>query len=176
MAEAVGRVLGCAATEVLVCSTGVIGVPMPMDRVVPGIERAAGDLTSDGHRAARAIMTTDLVPKEAAVTAHGVTVAGIAKGSGMIHPDMATMLAFVAAGTVRLAADVSELPEYDLRAVDGRQHLIALSDRFGKLTVLFRNGMTRADEIGDKVTSDVLSQMVAEIEKDLWFLESHLAG
>ena len=96
MAETVAQELGCAATSVLVCSTGVIGVPMPMARVKAGIVRAVASLGSvDGHRAARAIMTTDLVPKEAACAVDGVTVGGIAKGSGMIHPDMATMLAFL---------------------------------------------------------------------------------
>jgi len=100
MAAAVGDVLGCPANEVLVCSTGVIGVPMPMDRVLPAVRAAAGDLTADGGRAARAIMTTDTFAKEAAVTVDGLTVGGIAKGSGMIHPDMATMLGFVVTDAV----------------------------------------------------------------------------
>lgn len=94
-AEAAARALGCEPSEVLVCSTGVIGVPMPMDRLLPAVGRAAGDLGAHGHRAARAILTTDLVAKEALVEVDGVRVAGIAKGSGMIHPDMATMLAFL---------------------------------------------------------------------------------
>lgn len=96
MAQAVAEVLGCAADDVLVCSTGVIGVPMPMARVLPAVRAAAAHLGSDGPRAARAILTTDLVPKEAACVDSGVTVGGVAKGSGMIHPNMGTMLAFVA--------------------------------------------------------------------------------
>ena len=97
-AEAVAGVLRCEPREVLVCSTGVIGVPLPMDRLLPAVESAAaarGQDGHDGHRAARAILTTDLVPKEARVDVAGIRVAGIAKGSGMIHPDMATMLAFL---------------------------------------------------------------------------------
>lgn len=97
-AEMVAEKLGLRPEEVLVCSTGVIGVPMPMDVMQSGIE--AVELADDGgHGFALAIMTTDLKPKECAVTVEiggqTITVAGTTKGSGMIHPDMATMLAFV---------------------------------------------------------------------------------
>ncbi|MDV2989969.1 MAG: bifunctional glutamate N-acetyltransferase/amino-acid acetyltransferase ArgJ [Dehalogenimonas sp.] len=88
--------LGIAEDEVLVASTGVIGRQLPMDRIKAGLDRIA--LSDDGgHDFARAIMTTDLVPKEIAVSVpeFGFTVGGCAKGSGMIHPDMATMLAFI---------------------------------------------------------------------------------
>lgn len=102
MAEAVAAALGCDVGDVGVASTGVIGVPMPMDAVHGGIAAACAALgTSTEHAAgaASAIMTTDTFSKEAAcaVTVDGVTytVGGMAKGSGMIHPDMATMLAFV---------------------------------------------------------------------------------
>ena len=103
-AVAVAELLGCAPRAVLVCSTGVIGVPMPMDRLLPAVRAAATDLTADGHRAAKAILTTDLVVKECAIqvdlaennAGEGVfTVGGMAKGSGMIHPNMGTMLGFV---------------------------------------------------------------------------------
>lgn len=95
-AAAVAAALGCAPEAVLVCSTGVIGVPLPMGRLRAGIHAALADLGhSDGHRAARAILTTDLVPKEHAVRVGGITVAGMGKGSGMIEPNMATMLGFL---------------------------------------------------------------------------------
>ncbi|MGM0577412.1 MAG: bifunctional glutamate N-acetyltransferase/amino-acid acetyltransferase ArgJ [Myxococcota bacterium] len=94
-AERVAAALECEADEVLVCSTGVIGVPLPMDRLLPAVDEAAASLEADGRRAAGAVLTTDLVPKEAACTLDGITVAGFAKGSGMIHPDMATMLGFL---------------------------------------------------------------------------------
>ncbi len=97
-AAAVAGVLGCEPERVLVCSTGVIGVPLPMGRLLPAAQEAAAralEGADDGHRLARAILTTDLVPKEAAVDVGGVKVGGVAKGSGMIYPDMATMLAFV---------------------------------------------------------------------------------
>ncbi|MGH8309861.1 MAG: bifunctional glutamate N-acetyltransferase/amino-acid acetyltransferase ArgJ, partial [Steroidobacteraceae bacterium] len=92
--------LACDASEVLVASTGVIGVNLKMDRVSPGISAAIATLArGKGSETARAIMTTDPFPKEYAVTvqtARGAfTVGGTAKGSGMIEPNMATMLAFL---------------------------------------------------------------------------------
>jgi len=102
MARAAADALGCEASDVLVASTGVIGVAMPMDAVLAGISDAAEGLDSSqaaGDAAAEAIMTTDTFLKQTAlsVDAGGVryTVGGIAKGSGMIMPNMATMLAFL---------------------------------------------------------------------------------
>jgi glutamate N-acetyltransferase/amino-acid N-acetyltransferase len=92
---------GCASEEVLVFSTGVIMEPLPVERVVDGAARARAVARAEGwFSAARAIMTTDTVPKGASrrvrIDATDVTVTGICKGAGMIHPDMATMLAFMA--------------------------------------------------------------------------------
>jgi glutamate N-acetyltransferase / amino-acid N-acetyltransferase len=91
-----GSLLGIAPEQVLVLSTGVIGVQLPMDRLLPGAEHAIAALAADGgHDAAEAIMTTDTKPKTAVAHGPGFTVGGMAKGSGMIHPDLATMLAVV---------------------------------------------------------------------------------
>jgi glutamate N-acetyltransferase/amino-acid N-acetyltransferase len=106
MAEMAAKQLGIPRHLVGVASTGVIGGPMPMEKLRAGIPRLVKALSSKGsHRAAQAIMTTDTFPKEAAVQAaidgRSVTVGGIAKGSGMIHPMLAspyrgaTMLAFL---------------------------------------------------------------------------------
>jgi glutamate N-acetyltransferase/amino-acid N-acetyltransferase len=89
--------MGLRADSVLVMSTGVIGQYLPMDKIAAGIRTASQALSVEGgHAAAQAIMTTDTEPKEAAVrfriTDREVTVAGMCKGSGMIHPNMATML------------------------------------------------------------------------------------
>jgi glutamate N-acetyltransferase/amino-acid N-acetyltransferase len=98
-AQAAAAALGCQPEEVLVCSTGVIGVGVNLERVQRGIAAASAALSRDGHSTARAIMTTDVGPKEHAVrveTADGAFhVGGIAKGAGMIEPMLATMLAFV---------------------------------------------------------------------------------
>jgi glutamate N-acetyltransferase/amino-acid N-acetyltransferase len=91
-----GRLLGLHAEQVLVLSTGVIGVPLPLDRVLAGLPLATRTLSREGGEdAATAILTTDTRTKQAAVSRDGFTVGGMAKGSGMIHPDLATMLAVV---------------------------------------------------------------------------------
>jgi len=93
-AEHAAAALGLVAEQVLVLSTGVIGVQLPLDRLLAGVDAAVGALSPDGGAdAAAAIMTTDTKPKEVAVAGDGFTVGGMAKGSGMIHPDLATMLA-----------------------------------------------------------------------------------
>jgi glutamate N-acetyltransferase/amino-acid N-acetyltransferase len=100
MAGETARLVGCPVEQVLVASTGVIGVALPIDKIRAGLPAAAGALSVDhGSAAARAIMTTDPFPKEAAVQiaigGRTIDIGGMAKGSGMIEPMMATMLAFV---------------------------------------------------------------------------------
>jgi glutamate N-acetyltransferase/amino-acid N-acetyltransferase len=88
--------LGLATAEVLVCSTGLIGIPLPMDRLEKSIPELVSSLSPDedaGHRATRAIMTTDTRPKQTRVDGDGFVVGGMAKGAAMLAPDMATMLA-----------------------------------------------------------------------------------
>jgi glutamate N-acetyltransferase/amino-acid N-acetyltransferase len=98
-AELAGR-LGLQAEQVLICSTGVIGVPIPIDTLVAGLDPLVAALSpAGGEAAARAILTTDLVEKQIALEARldgrSVRIGGMAKGSGMIHPDMATMLGYL---------------------------------------------------------------------------------
>jgi glutamate N-acetyltransferase/amino-acid N-acetyltransferase len=100
VAESAAGVVGCRAQEVFLASTGVIGEPLPHAKIIKILSRLADSGAAGGWRAAaEAIMTTDTFPKLATATAyidgHRVTISGIAKGSGMIAPDMATMLAFV---------------------------------------------------------------------------------
>lgn len=92
-AEKVAEVLGHSAGEVAVASTGLIGILLPMDKLLPGIERAAAELSPHGgEKAAIAIKTTDTVHKTAVVSQDGWTVGGMAKGAGMLAPGLATML------------------------------------------------------------------------------------
>lgn len=100
MSDCAAEALDIAKDDVIVASTGVIGMPLPMDRVKAGVQKAAKALYPDGGRdAAKAIMTTDTVCKEMAVQLRIdgklVTIGAMAKGSGMIHPNMATMLGFI---------------------------------------------------------------------------------
>lgn len=104
-ADFVATAIGCPAEQVLVASTGVIGVQLDVDKVMKGAAMAVGELSRDAHhQAALAIMTTDREPKETAVrvtTPAGVFhIGGIAKGAGMIEPHMATMLGFVTTDAV----------------------------------------------------------------------------
>jgi len=91
-----GRLLGLDAEQVLVLSTGVIGALLPLEKVTAGLAQAVPALSADGGAgAAEAIMTTDTLPKTATVARDGFVVGGMAKGAGMIHPALATMLAVV---------------------------------------------------------------------------------
>lgn len=92
-AEHTARALGLAPIDVAVCSTGLIGVRLPMERLLAGIDEACAELTTDGGpAAAQAIMTTDSVPKTAEFAADGWRIGGMAKGAGMLAPGLATML------------------------------------------------------------------------------------
>ncbi|MFE5299054.1 bifunctional glutamate N-acetyltransferase/amino-acid acetyltransferase ArgJ [Streptomyces sp. NPDC056632] len=92
-AEKVAEVLGIGAGEVAVASTGLIGVLLPMDKLLPGVDKAAGELSEQGgEKAAIAIKTTDTVHKTAVAGGEGWTVGGMAKGAGMLAPGLATML------------------------------------------------------------------------------------
>ena len=131
-AEAAAKYLSVDAEGVLIGSTGVIGKQMPIDKLTAGIEILAGkknDSIENGTEAAKAIMTTDTHEKELAVTIQvggkTVTIGGMAKGSGMIHPNMCTMLAFVTTDAVitkealqkALSEDVVDT--YNMISVDG---------------------------------------------------------
>ena len=151
--KAVAAAVGCAAEEVLPFSTGVIMEPLPADRIVSGLPAAKADLRADNWAsAAEAIMTTDTVAKAASRTFmldnRRVTVTGIAKGSGMIRPDMATMLGFVATDAAvprsvlqKLLAEVAD-ESFNAITVDGDT---STNDSF-MLIATGAAGVTVADE------------------------------
>ncbi len=96
MGAATAAALGIDGGAVLVCSTGIIGTPLPMEQITGGIPRLAAGLSRDGGGAAAlGILTTDHRPKEVVIRAEGWTIGGMAKGCGMIAPNMATMLAYL---------------------------------------------------------------------------------
>ncbi|MDZ4833375.1 MAG: bifunctional glutamate N-acetyltransferase/amino-acid acetyltransferase ArgJ [Candidatus Melainabacteria bacterium] len=132
MAEATALALGCAAEEVAVASTGYIGVQLPIDKICAGIPIVAGLLAATeegGTAAAEAIRTTDLFTKQIAfqldIDGTKVMIGGMAKGSGMVHPNMATMLAFVTTDInitqelLSLAMKESVCTTYNMISVDG---------------------------------------------------------
>jgi glutamate N-acetyltransferase/amino-acid N-acetyltransferase len=164
--------LRCRIEEVLVCSTGLIGIPLDIDPLRRGIPNLASALDSSwGRGAARAIMTTDTVPKTCAIEFEldGVTVrvGGMSKGSGMIHPNMATMLAYVttdaavapgwAAATVKGIADRS----FNQCTVDGDS---STNDTF----LVIANGAAGNPpvELGTP-QSDALEGAILEVAREL---------
>jgi glutamate N-acetyltransferase/amino-acid N-acetyltransferase len=166
MAEAAARVAGCRAREVVVASTGVIGVPLPMERVRAGIEAAGAALGPDGGaRAARAIMTTDTRPKETVVefALGGATarIGAMAKGAGMIAPNMATMLAFFTTDA----------------AVDARLLRRALAEAVGvSLNRITVDGDTSTNDMAVVLASGALSaRAVMEEDRDFDAFRSALS-
>ena len=152
-AEAAAKALGVSADGVLIGSTGVIGKQMPIDKLVAGINALAekkNDSLENGTEAAKAIMTTDTCEKELAVTIEvggkTVTIGGMAKGSGMIHPNMCTMLAFITTDAViskealqkALSEDVVDT--YNMISVDG-------DTSTNDTALLLANGMAENPEI-----------------------------
>lgn len=126
LAGLVGESIGVAPEDVLVASTGVIGVPLPMEKIRASVDRII--LARDGgNQLAKAIMTTDTFPKEAAVRVKDgnveFTIGGAAKGSGMIHPDLATLLGFI---TTDAAVEKGFLQRALKKAVDASFNMISV--------------------------------------------------
>jgi glutamate N-acetyltransferase / amino-acid N-acetyltransferase len=116
MCAAAAEQVGCASGEMLVCSTGLIGYRLPMRKILGAIPALGKALSRNGGRdAAKGILTTDTRPKEALVHGDGFTVGGMAKGCGMLAPNMATMLAFL---TTDAALSPAELQPILARATD----------------------------------------------------------
>ncbi len=151
MGALVEEALGLPAQTVLVASTGVIGHSLPMDRVEKGIADALAALSAGGgHDAALAIMTTDLIVKEA-VSAYiwdgkEITIGGIAKGSGMIHPNMGTMLAFLTTDAVLSGAMVQKAVR---EAVDATFNMVSVDGdtSTNDTCLLLANGLAENAEI-----------------------------
>jgi glutamate N-acetyltransferase/amino-acid N-acetyltransferase len=164
-----GRLLGLPAEQVLVLSTGVIGVHLPMDKLLPGLKTAVAELSEDGGSlAAEAIMTTDTHAKEAVVTTSGFTVGGMAKGAGMIHPDLATMLGFV---TTDYPLEPGEPLEFLRPAVDETFNAISIDgDCSTNDTVLLlangASGVARTERT-DRAFARALTEVCAELSRQI---------
>jgi len=171
MAQAAERVAGIPPRSALVLSTGVIGVPLPMDRVGTGLREAAARLSAEGGiDLARAMMTTDTRPKHCAqrlATATGtVTVGGVAKGAGMIHPDMATLLAVL---TTDAVATPSILAPLLRKAVDRTFNAISVDgDTSTNDTVLLlANGTSGVDPGRDASTWALFEDTILAVARHL---------
>jgi glutamate N-acetyltransferase/amino-acid N-acetyltransferase len=169
-AAATARLLGLDTEEVLVLSTGVIGARLPLDRILEGLPRAVESLSTEGRAAAEAILTTDTRTKESVARGPGFTVGGAAKGSGMIHPNLATMLAVV---TTDYPLEPGEAIEFLRPAVEASFNSISVDGECSTndAVVLLANGASEAArddqafaEALDAVCSDLAGQIVADGE------------
>ncbi|MCF0146596.1 MAG: bifunctional glutamate N-acetyltransferase/amino-acid acetyltransferase ArgJ [Eubacterium sp.] len=173
-AEAAAKVLGLNTKDVLVASTGVIGQPLPTGKIIAGTEKMAPFLSGSreaAEGAARAIMTTDTAPKEAAVTFEAggqtVTVGGMCKGSGMIHPNMCTMLAFITTDLciskelLQKALSDTVQDTYNMISVDG-------DTSTNDTVLLLANGEAKNPEITEKNADyERFKEALQEVNKKL---------
>jgi glutamate N-acetyltransferase / amino-acid N-acetyltransferase len=178
-AEHAAAVLGIGAVDVAVCSTGLIGERLPMDRVLAGVDAAAASLASTdeaGTDAATAVMTTDTVPKQASRGRDGWTIGGFAKGAGMCAPNMATMLAVLTTDAVLDAAEI----DHALRA--------AVETTFNRLDVdggtstndtvlLLCSGASGVAPSGEEFTAllhEVCTDLVGQLQADAEGVTKHV--
>ena len=163
MRDEAARLLGHDPRAVAVAETGTIGVPLPLDAVLAGVGRAAGELSEHGgEELARAIMTTDRTPKRCTVSCDGVTLSAQAKGAGMIEPGFATLLCFVqtdavaddAEAELRAAVGVS----FERITVDGQ---MSTND-----TVLYQATGESGASLPEGLLEAVLLQLALEIVAD----------
>ena len=163
------RLLGLEPEQVLVLSTGVIGQRLAIDKLLPGLSDAADALDGDGgYAASRAIMTTDTRPKVASAAGDGFTVGGIAKGSGMIHPQLATMLAIL---TTDYPLEPGEPMEFLRPAVEESFNSISVDGECSTndTVVLLANGASgvpRDDAAFAKALQTVCRELAAQIVAD----------
>ena len=178
IATATSELLDCNPQDILVASTGVIGIPLNMDAIMPALDELVSNMDPDGgHDAAEAIMTTDTIPKEIAIELElqdtRAVIGGMAKGSGMIHPNMATMI-----GIITTDANISrKLLDKALRTV--------VKSTFNRVTVdgdtsvcdmvvIFANGM--AENPGIITEGEDYEKFVKGLEYVCTYLARLIAG
>ena len=166
MAELTAKAIGADAEDILMASTGVTGQPLPMDLVRAGISQIALS-REGGHDLARAIMTTDTIPKETAIAVNvgdtKFTIGGITKGSGMIHPNMATMFCFL---TTDAAVDLDFLRSALRKAVDISFNMISvdMDTSPSDTVILMANGLAENKPISaNSQEADAFQQALDQI-------------
>ncbi len=201
MASTAANALGAEnGSEILVCSTGVIGVPLPMQNIESGIKKAAGQISSTREsaiNAAEAILTTATFKKEIAVEiiidGKPVVLAGIAKGSGMIHPNMATLLSFIitdaniSAETLQGLLGTSISSTYNMISVDGdtstNDTVLTLANGASNTPLIIRGTedeptaeYTKFASAFDYVHAYLAKQIVRDGEGASKFIEAQIEG
>lgn len=185
LATAAAATVGCAADQVIVAATGPIGLQLPVDKVIAQLPAAlqSADATPEcGTLAARAIMTTDSVPKQATMTAGGYTIGGMAKGAGMVRPDMATMLAYLTTDAIvdpaRLQAALADSVDLTFNSlnIDGCQST-------NDMVVLLASGESGVEPDGETfaghltaVCRSLARQMARDAEGASRIVTLHVSG
>jgi glutamate N-acetyltransferase/amino-acid N-acetyltransferase len=168
-ADEVAAALGVEPTEVVVLSTGVIGVPLPIERLLAGVRDASAALSVDGGAdAAAAILTTDRGPKQAVVHCDGFVVGGMAKGAGMIHPRLATMLAVV---TTDYPLGPGEAIDFLRPAVDASFNRISVDGECSTndAVVMLANGASGVERSAarDEQLAEALHEVCAALAREI---------
>ncbi len=189
--EAAAGLLGCRPEQLLVLSTGVIGLPLPVDKIAAGLPAVAGQLDAvHGGRLAEAIMTTDTRPKQVAVKValpQGViSIGGVAKGAGMIHPNMATMLgimttdAIVPAGALQALLNASVERTFNRISVDGdtstNDTVLLLANGASRVGLDDEQSMAHFAEALAFVSAELAKMIVRDGEGASKFVELHVTG
>jgi len=176
MAELAAEGIGILPADVVVASTGVIGKRLPMRRIGRAVSQII--MSADGgHELARAIMTTDTIPKEAAVVAEagetGFIIGGVAKGSGMIHPDLATLLCFLATDA---AVDIAFLREALQKAVAVSFNMVSVDGDTSPndMVLIMANGLAGNKPITQD--SELAGVFQQALERVCIFLAKRIAG
>lgn len=180
MCEVTAKALGISADDVIVASTGVIGMPLPLEPIVTGIPVLAEKLTHDGdgsYAAAMAIMTTDTRKKEicfeTVIDGKKVYIGGIAKGSGMIHPNMATMLGFI---TTDVSIDSAVLGKLLKKAADKTFNMVSVDGdtSTNDMLCILASGLAENEKITDEASPDALVFYTA-LEELCRYIARHIA-
>jgi len=168
-ANEAARLLELSSEQILLCSTGVIGVKLPLGKLLPGLALAAPALSeTGGDDAARAIMTTDTRPKQTSASTAGFTVGGMAKGAAMIHPQLATMLAVI---TTDYPLEPSEPARFLRPAVEHSFNRISVDGdcSTNDTVILLANGAAEVgrSEATDREFEQLLGQVCHELAEQI---------
>ncbi len=168
MCKAAAGAVGCTPGEMLVCSTGLIGIPLPIDKLIDAVPKLARKRSRAGHaEAAKGILTTDTRPKEAVVQGEGFTVGGMAKGCGMLAPNMATMLAFL---TTDAALSPTKLQPILARATDATFNCLITdgATSTNDTVILFASGRRERPDLAafEDAVRQVCEELMLQMARD----------
>ena len=180
VAARTAAILGCSPEEILIASTGTIGIPLPTDKIITALPQALRSTESDPSSFGFAIMTTDSVKKLSSAPAGNATVIGVAKGAAMLAPNMATMLAFIATDAAVSFSDLQSIIQRAVASSFDRISVDACESTNDSVFLLSSGSVPVAtDELQDAVTrvcKDLAEQMVRDAEGGSKFVRIEVSG